>query len=399
MQFYFQTFRQKIAMRPGVRKEHVTVASADADTLFVNVLRMSSKNRIAELYDDPIASAKAIGLHYMTDDASGIRRKRNGRHFSFIDPKGKVIRDKAVIRRIKALVIPPAWTDVWISPVSDSHLQATGRDIRGRKQYRYHTVWNQMRNMTKFHRMIPFAHLLPQVRKRIRRDLNLKGMQRQKVLAAVVQLLEKTLIRVGNEEYAKSNKSFGLTTLRNKHVTVKGNKVIFKFRGKSGVDHVIDVSDSRLARIIQRCQEISGQHLFDYKDDEGVRQKITSEDVNQYLREIMGEEYTAKDYRTWRGTVLMAKALSDGDMRTSDKHERKMITQAVKSVAEKLGNTPAVCRNYYVHPAIIYAYREGQLHRILGDLENLKQEVAALLPEETAVLRVLKEHQERLMAK
>jgi DNA topoisomerase-1 len=287
-------------------------------------------------------------------------------------------------------VIPPAWTDVWISTDPEGHLQATGRDARGRKQYRYHPRWRQLRDETKFDRMIPFGYALPQIRQRAERDLALPGLSRPKVLAAVVQLLERTLIRVGNEEYARANDSYGLTTLRDKHVRVKGSKVEFEFRGKSGVDHALDVSDRRLASIVKRCRELPGQQLFQYVDDGGNPQDIGSGDVNDYLWEITGEEFTSKDFRTWAGTVLAAEALRVcGPCRT--KNDLNLaIVRAIDGVARRLGNTRAVCRKCYVHPAVLAAFEHGALARAFGRRAGRGGRPPAGLGEaEVAILRLL----------
>jgi DNA topoisomerase-1 len=319
---------------------------------------------------DPVKSAEATGLRYVDDRAiPGIQRQRTKKGFRYIDPDGKPIRDQAEIQRIESLGIPPAWEQVWICPLANGHIQATGRDAKGRKQYRYHAQWRQLRDQTKFTRMIAFSEVLPQVRERIEHDLSLPGLPREKVLATVVRLMELTRIRVGNEEYAKTNKSFGLTTLRDRHVDVSGATIRFKFRGKSGVEHDIEVSDRRLARIVKRCQDIPGQELFQYLDDDGQRQSISSEDVNNYLREVTGQDFTAKDFRTWAGTVLAAIELhAVGGCETATA-TKKAVVQAIKTVAEYLGNRPATCRKYYVHPAILSAYEEGVLSQVM--VENI----------------------------
>ncbi|HVF11272.1 MAG TPA: hypothetical protein VNA16_10735 [Abditibacteriaceae bacterium] len=271
----------------------------------------SATIEVPELITDPIESAKAAGLRYVHDDRPGIRRKRAGKGFSYIDLDGQTIRDEKTLARIKSLAIPPAWKDVWICPSPNGHLQATGIDERGRKQYRYHPRWREVRDETKYTRMILFAGALPKIRERTAQDLAKPGLPREKVLAALVNLLEKTLIRVGNEEYANENKSYGLTTMRNRHVGVEGSTLHFQFRGKSGVYHRIDVQDRRLAKIIERLQDLPGQELFQYLDDEGQPQSVGSAEVNAYLKEISGEEFTAKDFRTWAGTVLASLALQE----------------------------------------------------------------------------------------
>ncbi|HIK16772.1 MAG TPA: DNA topoisomerase IB [Leptolyngbyaceae cyanobacterium M33_DOE_097] len=343
---------------------------------------------------DPIASAKAVGLQYVTDESVGIQRVRKRSKFHYIDVDGKPIQDAEEIKRINALRIPPAWEDVWICPSTNGHLQATGRDAKGRKQYRYHADWRRIRDQTKFARLIAFSEALPKIRERIEHDLSLPGLPRNKVLATVIRLMELTRIRVGNEEYAKTNKSFGLTTLRDRHVDISGVSIRFKFRGKSGVAHDIKISDRRLAKIVKRCQDIPGQELFQYLDEDGQRQSISSNDVNDYLREICEQDFTAKDFRTWAGTVLAARELcqmTDCESKTAIK---KAIVQAIKSVAEHLGNRPATCRKYYVHPAILAAYENQILSSVMA--EHLEQEeidnLGSLSNEEKAVVALL-EHE------
>ena len=342
---------------------------------------------------DPVESAKMAGLRYVTDARPGIRRKRAGKHFSYIGLDGKPIRDPEELRRIKALAIPPAWTDVWISPTPRGHIQATGRDARGRKQYRYHPRWREVRDETKYDRMIAFGQVLPRIRERVDNDLSLRGLPREKVLATVVRLLEATLIRVGNEEYARENKSYGLTTMRNRHVDVSGSTLEFHFRGKSGVKHVVDVRDRRLARIIQRLRDLPGQHLFQYIDEEGQRQEISSDDVNEYLREITGQDFTAKDFRTWAGTVLASQALQAFEAFDSEAQAKKNVVQAIETVASRLGNTPAVCRKCYVHPEVIESYMSGAtIHALREQVEQeLADGLSDLQPEEAAVLALLQQ--------
>ncbi|HEY8597253.1 MAG TPA: hypothetical protein VIL85_02415 [Thermomicrobiales bacterium] len=312
-------------------------------------------------------SAKAVGLRYSSDDRPGIRRRRVGDQFSYIGTDGKPVRDERTLARIKSLGIPPAYTDVWISTDPRGHLQATGRDAKGRKQYRYHPRWREVRDETKYERMIAFGQALPQIRERTAADLRRQGLPREKVLAAVVQLLEKTLIRVGNEEYARENKSYGLTTLRDKHVKVGEKQLRFHFRGKSGVEHEVTLSDRRLARTVKRCRDLPGHELFQYLDDDGQRKTITSDDVNDYLREITGEDFTAKDFRTWAGTVLCSLALREFDTCPSEAEAKKNVVAAVKQVAARLGNTPSVCRKSYIHPAILNAYLDGSILQALHD--------------------------------
>lgn len=342
---------------------------------------------------DPVESAEAVGLRYVNDEAPGIQRRRLEDGFEYIDTNGKVIQNEKEIKRIESLGIPPAWESVWICPQSNGHLQATGRDAKGRKQYRYHPEWRQIRDQTKFARMIIFSESLPQIRERIQHDMALPGLPKEKVLATVVQLMELTRIRVGNEEYAKTNKSFGLTTMRDRHVKVSGSTIHFKFRGKSGVEHDIEINDRRLARIVKRCQDIPGQELFQYIDENGDRQTIDSGDVNDYLREISGQDFTAKDFRTWAGTVLAAielHAIGGSETATATK---KAIVTAIKAVACHLGNRPATCRKYYVHPAVLQAYESGSLSQVMEKLiePEIADDSLALRGEEQAVITLLKQ--------
>jgi len=309
---------------------------------------------------DPVTSAKVAGLRYVNDlRLPGIRRVGRKKRVRYLDAHGRTIRDRAVLDRIRSLAIPPAWTDVWICPDEHGHLQATGRDGRGRKQYRYHPRWREVRDEVKYGRLIAFAQALPATRQRTDRDLAQPGLPREKVLAAVVQLLEKTLIRVGNEEYARQNGSVGLTTMKDGHAKVHGGRVRFEFRGKSGIGHAIDLDDRRLARIVKACRDLPGYELFQYVDSGGRRQAIDSADVNAYLREITGEDFTAKDFRTWAGTVLAAQALAEVAAFKSPREAKRNVLRAIESVAKRLGNTSAVCRKCYIHPAILDAYMDG----------------------------------------
>jgi DNA topoisomerase-1 len=310
---------------------------------------------------DPVESAKSAGLRYVSDKTPGLHRKRWGAHFRYTDPTGKPVRDVATLARIKSLVIPPAWKDVWICDNPKGHLQATGRDARDRKQSRYHPHWRQVRDETKYERMMIFGAALPQIREQVEHDLSLPGMPRRKVLAAVVRLMETTLIRVGNEEYAQQNHSYGLTTMRNKHVHVEGSTVSFKFQGKSGVRHAVDLTDRRLAKIVQRCQDIPGYELFQYVETDGTHHAIDSADVNDYLRDITHQDFTAKDFRTWAGTVLACTMLRESEAFRSQTQAKKIIVQAIKDVAARLGNTPSVCRKCYVHPAVLDSYLAGTM--------------------------------------
>jgi len=342
----------------------------------------------------PLESAKIAGLRYVSDERTpGIRRVGTLKRFRYVDPHGRTIGDRAELQRIKALVIPPAWTGVWICPDPRGHLQATGRDARGRKQYRYHPRWREVRDEVKYGRLIAFAHALPRIRARADADVRKSGLPREKVLAAVVQLLEKTLIRVGNEEYARENGSIGLTTMRDHHAKVRGTTVRFEFRGKSGIEHAVDLRDARLAKIVKTCRELPGYELFQYRDDDGTRQVIDSADVNAYLRETSGEDFTAKDFRTWTGTVLAAKALADIEAFTSNADAKRKIAAAVESVAKRLGNTTAVCRKCYIHPAILEAYMDGAtidtLKTRASNLSKMARGRGSLNPEEIAVVGII----------
>ena len=340
---------------------------------------------------DPVESARVAGLRYVSDAMPGIRRKRAGKYFSYVGVDGKPIHDPEELRRIKSLAIPPAWTDVWICPVPDGHIQATARDAKGRKQYRYHPRWREVRDETKFSRMIAFGQALSALRERVDQDLKLPGLPREKVLATVVRLLETTLIRVGNAEYARDNRSYGLTTMRDKHVDITGTTVHFAFKGKSGKKHTIDIKDRRLANIVKRCKDLPGYELFQYIDDQGQKQDVDSADVNAYLREITGQDFTAKDFRTWAATVLASLALQELDPSDSDTGVKKNIVRAVENVAESLGNTPAICRKCYIHPAVIDAYLEGSLLDVLQQRteQELEDTAGKLDPDETAVLAFL----------
>ncbi|MFN3792255.1 DNA topoisomerase IB [Massilia sp.] len=346
---------------------------------------------------DPPAAAKAAGLRYVHDDRPGIRREKAGDGFRYLDAGGDPVTDEATLGRIKSLAIPPAWQDVWICPQANGHLQATGRDARGRKQYRYHPKWRAARDEVKYERMLSFGQALPGIRKEVDRALSLPGMPREKMLATIVYLLEATMMRVGNEEYARTNKSFGLTTLRNRHAKVDGSDVEFRFRGKSGVYHKVQVHDRRVARIVRRSRDLPGQELFQYVDDEGETHTIDSSDVNDYLRSITGEDYTAKDFRTWSGTVLAALALQEFEKFDSEAQAKKNIVRAIESVAEKLGNTPSVCRKCYVHPVVLDAYLDGAVLESLRERteQELTEDLHALQPEEAAVLAMLQQRLRR----
>lgn len=342
---------------------------------------------------DSTSAARAAGLRYVHDGRAGIHREAIKDGFRYLDAHGEPVKDEATLARIKGLVIPPAWQDVWICAQANGHLQATGRDARGRKQYRYHPKWRTARDEVKYERMLKFGDALPAIRHEVDRALKLPGLPREKVLATIVYLLEATMMRVGNEEYARTNKSFGLTTLRNRHVKVDGSDVQFSFRGKSGVYHKVKVHDRRLAGIVKRTRDLPGQELFQYIDDDGETHSVDSSDVNDYLRNITGEEYTAKDFRTWSGTVLAALALQEFEKFDSETQAKKNIVRAIESVAEKLGNTPTICRKCYVHPAVLDAYLEGAPLDVMRERteEKLAEDLHALQPEEAAVLAMLQQ--------
>jgi DNA topoisomerase I len=311
--------------------------------------------------ESPVDAARVASLRYVSDADAGIRRVRRGKEFVYIDTRGKRITEENELRRIKSLAIPPAWEEVWICPLPHGHIQATGRDARGRKQYRYHRRWREVRDENKYDRMIAFGRALPELRRRLARDLAIPGLPRRKVLATVVSLLESTLIRIGNEEYARNNKSFGLTTMRDRHVKPSRNGVRFEFHGKSRIAHTISVTDPRLAKIVKRCRDLPGYTLFQYVDGRGRQRAVEAADVNQYLREAMGSEFTAKDFRTWAGTVLAYEALSELATFETLSEAKKNVVEAIDFVARKLRNTKAVCRNCYIHPHVIAAYMERDL--------------------------------------
>ncbi len=346
---------------------------------------------------DPRDAAETAGLRYVSDEEPGIRRKKSGKGFTYVGPDGKKVADEATLSRIRSLAIPPAYADVWICPRADGHVQATGRDAKGRKQYRYHPAFREIRESTKFEHMIEFAKALPAVRKTIDDHMSQRGLPREKVLATVVHLLENTLIRVGNSDYAKQNKSYGLTTLRDPHVKVDGPELRFQFKGKSGKTWKLAVKDRRIARIVKACQDLPGQDLFQYLDEEGQQQSVTSADVNAYLKEITGRDITAKDFRTWAGTVLAALALAEFEEFDSEAKAKKNIRQAIEKVSSRLGNTPTICRKCYVHPEVFSCYLEGSLMlEIRDEVEaELRDNLAGLKPEEAAVLSLLQERLSR----
>lgn len=311
-------------------------------------------------------SAREAGLRHVSDTLPGLTRRRCGKGWCYYDAAGQRVRDEETLQRIRALALPPAWREVWICPLAHGHLQACGRDARGRKQYRYHPQWKDIRDQTKYERMLQFGQTLPALRSTVAADLARSGLPREKVLATVVALLDKTRIRVGNREYARHNKSYGLTTLHDRHIQIDGARIAFEFKGKSGVMHRLAINDRRLARIVKQCQDLPGHELFQYLDDNGQRHSIESADVNQYLQDISGQAFTAKDFRTWHGTLIAARALQRQPGFSSASEARRNVVQAMDEVAAQLGNTRAICRKCYVHPEVIDAYLEGQLVQRLG---------------------------------
>jgi len=341
-----------------------------------------------------VESAQRAGLRYVSDTTSGIRRELVDEGFVYVGSDGKPVTSERTLERIRSLAIPPAWTEVWICPSPNGHLQVTARDARGRKQYRYHPRYREVRDETKFDRMMDFSQVLPSVRSTVESHLGLRGLRREKVLATVVWLLERTLIRVGNLEYARDNESYGLTTLEGRHAAVKGDKVRFMFKGKSGKEHAVSVEDRRLARIIQRCQTLPGEQLFHYVDDDGERRDVDSGDVNEYLRDIAGPAVTAKDFRTWAGTMQAAAALRELGTAETERERKANIVRAVDEVAERLGNTRAVCRKYYIHPVILSEYMKG---RVVPAVRRRRRAQAEdrLRDDEIAVLRFIRASQKR----
>ncbi|HWL80930.1 MAG TPA: DNA topoisomerase IB [Roseomonas sp.] len=364
---------------------------------------VENSRRHAPPAPDPEAKAEAAaaGLRYVSDEMPGITRRRNGTGFTYRDPDGRTLRDKAVLQRIRSLAIPPAYADVWICPFADGHIQATGRDAKGRKQYRYHPDWRAARDATKFQHIMDFARGLPALRARVREDMAKRGLGREKVLATVVHLLDTTLIRVGNEDYAQANKSYGLTTLRDRHVAIEGSALRFAFRAKSGKEWRLSIRDRRVAKVVRACQDLPGQALFQYLDDEGERQAIDSADVNEYLREATGRDITAKDFRTWAGTVLAAMALSEFERFDTKAAAKRNVKAAIERTAARLGNTPTICRQCYVHPEVLGSYLEGELLvQVQREVEaELREELSALKPEEAAVLAFLRKRLSAAQAK
>jgi DNA topoisomerase I len=359
--------------------------------------RKAGRTKAKESPEDPRKAARSAGLIYSDDGARGIRREGRGKSARYVGPSGKVVRNSRVLKRISSLAIPPAWKDVWICPQARGHLQATGRDARGRKQYLYHPHWREARDESKYDNLIEFARALPRIRRRVARHLRRRKLSKEKVLAGVVKLLEETLIRVGNDEYAKDNHSFGLTTMKDRHAKVNGKRIRFEFQGKSGIEHDVDLADPRLARTVRACQELPGQELFQYLDDDGEVRDVNSSDVNEYLREISGQDFTAKDFRTWAGTALAAQALEEFEDFDSKAAAKRNIAKAIERVAERLGNTKAICRKCYVHPAILEAYTERSLIKTLKKRteRELRESLTSLSAEEAAVLALLQQRMER----
>ncbi|WP_437879045.1 DNA topoisomerase IB [Sorangium sp. So ce513] len=378
-----------------VRRRRVTLSVESVETVEL-AAAAGAAAAAAPITPSPIESARSAGLRYVNDDEPGISRRKAGKGFKYLDPEGRPVKDDAALARIRRLAIPPAWTEVWICQSERGHIQATGRDARGRKQYRYHARWREVRDETKYDRMLAFGAALPAIRAAAERDLALPGLPREKVLATVVRLLDETSIRIGNDEYARDNDSYGLTTLHDEHVEIAGDRIRFRFRGKSGKEHELTVRDRRLARVVKRCQDVPGHELFQYIDADGERQRIHSDDVNEYLRAITAQEFTAKDFRTWTGTVLCASFFCEMEVATSARQVKKHVAQVIDMVSARLGNTRAVCQRCYVHPAVIRAYTEGALQTLLEAEQAVVDEaLAALRPEEVTMLRIVRGFSER----
>lgn len=379
---------------------HVSLRLDLVHAVAKKIRKEKTKVATSNVVTDAEEAAAEAGLRYVTDDQPGYTRKRKGDDFEYFDMEGKPIHDEQRLLRIKRLATPPAWTDVWICPSANGHIQATGRDARRRKQYRYHERWREVRDENKYEKIVSFGQALPKIRKRVEQDLSLPGLPRNRVLATVVQLLEQTFIRVGNEEYARDNKSFGLTTMQEQHVEIKGSKLRFRFRGKSGIQHDVDMTDRRIAKIVGKLQDLPGQELFQYVNEEGEQRDITSEDVNNYLREIAAEDFTAKDFRTWAGTAMAAIALQAVGAFETKKQAKANIKNAIGAVSKMLGNTPAICRKCYIHPAILETYLTG------ASIEGLKQRAKDALESnaidlregEAAILRFLQARLEKKVA-
>ena len=372
-----------------LRKNHSRFAPRSAAPKISKGPRVTpSRGRRLEL-----EAAEEAGLRYVSENQPGYTRKAKGDDFEYFDTEGKAVGDEQRLLRIKRLAIPPAWADVWISPTANGHMQATGRDARNRKQYIYHERWREMRDENKYERIVSFGKALPKIRRRVSKDLSLPGLPRNKVVAAIVQLLEDSFIRVGNEEYARENKSFGLTTMQDRHVDVKGSKMRFRFRGKSGIKHDVDVTDRRIAKIVLKLQDLPGQELFQYVDENDEVCAVTSQDVNDYLREITGEDFTAKDFRTWAGTVFAAVALSTVGGFETKKQAKANVKDAIGAVSKILRNTPAICRKCYIHPAVLETYLSGE------PIEGLKRTIEKALTREDVEAAILKFLKTRLVKK
>jgi DNA topoisomerase-1 len=352
---------------------------------------METVTEVLRIQTDPIKSAKVADLCHVSDLTPGIKRIKRGKSFIYLDINNKPVKDKEVLKRIKSLVIPPAWTQVWICPEINGHLQATGRDAKGRKQYRYHFRWQKIRNELKFDKMLAFGQFLPLIRKRVKEDLARPGLPREKVLALVFSIMEETLIRIGNQEYVNENNTFGLTTMQNRHVEVDKAKIEFKFRGKSGKYHVINFCNHRLAKLVKRCQELPGHSLFEYLDEEGNPRSISSTDMNQYIFEITGQNFTAKDYRTWGGSIYGMQVFQQF-CETGPEDLKKNTIKAVEAVAKRLGNTTAVCKKYYIHPAVMEAYLKQSLGQLIESCKN--RLIDGLHPEEIAFITLLEKRLE-----
>ena len=350
---------------------------------------MAKKNELHELYADTTMSAQMAGLRYTTDSKPGYTRKKAGKGFYYLNEHGERITDEKVLERINKLVIPPAWTEVWIAKSPKGHLQATGRDDKGRKQYIYHPQWQQARNLTKFGRMITFGKCLPDLREQIKQDIASRKLDRRKVTALVLSIMDNALIRIGNRHYAKSNNSYGLTTLRDKHVKFNGGSIKFSFKGKKGVDHEIDLKDRKLARLVKKCRDIPGYDLFQYYDENGERQTLESGDVNEYLREATKHDFTAKDFRTWGGTVRMVECLEAVQHENPELTKEKSLKEAVKQVAKGLGNTPSVCTKYYIHPEVVNLFKEDKLLKYLQKHDATAPKTKLLSSTEELVLKML----------
>lgn len=391
-------------MSPIISTCDLDYVDATAKRLGKNHSRSAPRNAAPKISKGPrvtpsggrrleLEAAEEAGLRYVSENQPGYRRKAKGDDFEYFDTEGKAVGDEQRLLRIKRLAIPPAWADVWISPTANGHVQATGRDARNRKQYIYHERWREMRDENKYERIVSFGKALPKIRRRVSKDLSLPGLPRNKVLAAIVQLLEDSFIRVGNEEYARENKSFGLTTMQDRHVDVKGSKMRFRFRGKSGIKHDVDVTDRRIAKIVLKLQDLPGQELFQYVDENDEVCAIDSQDVNDYLREITGEDFTAKDFRTWAGTVFAAVALSTVGGFETKKQAKANVKDAIGAVSKILRNTPAICRKCYIHPAVLETYLSGE------PIEGLKRTIEKALTREDVEAAILKFLKTRLAKK